>query len=210
MRRALSSVSASLATFALRSRSANQSHAGLIGGVFMFVALVIAALVFTALALPKSYIGAATAAVFTAFALFFAWARTPLLRSKSATQTGAPTIREHIKRTRAYFQRILVPAVVLWCVGLTFYKAGLTKLQQQGLAGAGGLVLLWIVWLFVRNRFRCPRCGTDFRQERIAKLGRWSTDPRGAEDLWDSCPHCGVSFTSHTTRSVNSESRRPL
>jgi rubredoxin len=48
--------------------------------------------------------------------------------------------------------------------------------------------------LFIRNRLCCPRCGTDFRQERFAKLGRWSMDPRGAEELWESCPQCGVSF----------------
>ena len=57
-----------------------------------------------------------------------------------------------------------------------------------------GLIVLEIVELFVKKRIRCPRCGTDFRKERLAKVGRWSLDLRMAADLWDACPHCGVSF----------------
>jgi ribosomal protein S27AE len=64
----------------------------------------------------------------------------------------------------------------------------------QALSIGGGVAVALIASLFIRNRLRCPRCGTDFREARLEKLGRWSFDSRGSAGLWDACPHCGVSF----------------
>jgi uncharacterized C2H2 Zn-finger protein len=81
-----------------------------------------------------------------------------------------------------------------WVAVVTLFVTDISKIEQQTLAVGGCLTLFLIAWLFVRNKLRCPRCGSDFRKERIAKLGRFSLDTRGAADLWDACPHCGVSF----------------
>jgi hypothetical protein len=128
-------------------------------------------------------------------ALFIAWGRTPLARLKSP-EAGIPalTIRQHLKRTNAYFQRIMVPVTAAWVAVVTLFVTDISKIEQQTLAVGGCLTLFLIAWLFVRNKLRCPRCGSDFRKERIAKLGRFSFDTRAAADLWDACPHCGVSF----------------
>jgi hypothetical protein len=121
--------------------------------------------------------------------------RSPLTRLKPGL-AGIPsvTIGEHLKRTSAYFQRIMAPLCAAWGAGVVLFVTGMSRIQQQALAIGGGVALFLIGSLFVRNQLRCPRCGTDFRKERIAKLGRWSGDNRGTSELWDACPRCGVSF----------------
>jgi uncharacterized C2H2 Zn-finger protein len=167
-------------------------HAKLLGGVFAFVAIVIVAIVTVVFALPRSYGNAATALVLLAFVAFFVWGYTPLLKPKAPGV--APTIREHMQRTRANFTRFVVITASAWCIALTFFKGSLTKSQAQWTGIVGGLAIFGLAALFIRNRLRCPRCGADFGRDRNAKVGRWSFDTRGAEELWDSCPHCGLSF----------------
>jgi hypothetical protein len=123
------------------------------------------------------------------------WLRSPMPRLKPGL-TGAPalTIGEHFNRTNAYFVRIMVPLGTAWVAGVVLFVTGIPKMQQNALAIGGGVALGLIGSLFIRNQLRCPRCGTDFRKERIAKLGRWSWDTRGTEELWNACPRCGVSF----------------
>jgi DNA-directed RNA polymerase subunit RPC12/RpoP len=127
--------------------------------------------------------------------MFVAWVRTPLTRPKP-TAGGVPlvTITERFKRTEAYFVRLVVPIVAGWVAVLTLVPLGIPKLQQQALAIGGGVLLLAISALLLRHQYRCPRCGTDFNKERIAKFGRRWMDARCPADLWETCPHCGVSF----------------
>jgi hypothetical protein len=166
-----------------------QRYARPIGVVFVLVGVTVAGLL-----LPFSYARAVLGLLVVAFAVFFVWVRTPLPRVSSATQAPRPTIREHLKRTRAYLQRITIPVAAAWCVGVAIYATGMSKPEQQALGVGGGAIVLLMGWLFVRNQLRCPRCGTDFVKERAAEVGRLTFDPRAPEDLWDSCPRCGVSF----------------
>ena len=135
------------------------------------------------------------AVVIMLMALIIAWARAPLPHPKTS-MGGIPalTIRDYLKRTNALFVRILVPLVVAWVVVVTLFVTDISKPRQQAWSVGGGIALSLIGSLFLRNRLRCPRCGTDFHKERIAKLGRWSFDTRTTEDLWDACPRCGVKF----------------
>jgi hypothetical protein len=172
-----------------------QRNAKPVGVAYIVVIAVITAVAGALLKLPNWYMGASVGFAVITFGVFFAWAQSPLSPvRRSSLGRPAPTIREHMKRTRAYFMRITVPIAIAWCVATTFYKGGLTPLQSQGVTIAGGLVIFGIAALFLRGRLNCPRCGSNFSKERIAKVGRWSFDTRGAEDLWDSCPHCGLSF----------------
>jgi ribosomal protein S27AE len=102
---------------------------------------------------------------------------------------AAATIGAHLRRTYAFFLRILIPLIVGWVAAVTLY----VQHQQAQLLGAG-VALYLIAVMIVKRRLRCPRCGTDFRQERAAELGPLSMDPRSPGELWDACPHCGVSF----------------
>jgi hypothetical protein len=124
---------------------------------------------------------------------FFAWVQTPFTPVKSAGGgISVLTIGERLKRTNAYFVRIFVAVVMVWIAAVTVFVTGL---PQQTAVAMGGSVPFLILWRrVVRRQLRCPRCSTDFRKERIAELGRWSTDPRGPAELWDACPRCGVSF----------------
>lgn len=167
-------------------------HAGVLGFVFFLLVMLIWAVVFVLLALPKSYGDAGIAVLMVAFVAFFIWGRTPLL--KRTTPGAVLTIREHLRRTNAYSQRIIVPVVAAWIAGVVFYKGGLTKLQEQALSIGGAVVAVLVFYWIVRRRLCCPRCGSDFSKERIAKVGRWSFDATRPEDLWDACPRCGVSF----------------
>jgi hypothetical protein len=162
-------------------------------GLIMLVTALTAALLFPNVG--KTVVRAAVAVSMVAFAGFYGWARFPTAPRKSSI-TGIPilTIGEQLKRTHALFQRIMLLVGVSWCVGVTFLGPNLTVSKRNGFAIVGGLVLVLVGWLLVRNRLRCPRCGTDFKKDRIAKLGRWSLDARGTTELWDACPHCGVSF----------------
>jgi ribosomal protein S27AE len=172
-------------------------HAELIGVAFMVLGGVVAAFV-AALVFPnvgKTAIAVGVAVSVLAFAAFFVWARFPVARIQSST-TGIPTltIGQQLRRTRALFQRIVTFVLIAWVVGVTLLAPNLTAAERNGLAMVGALVLSFVGWLLVRNRLRCPRCGTDFKKERITKLGRWSMDTRGTADLWDACPRCGANF----------------
>jgi ribosomal protein S27AE len=143
---------------------------------------------------PHSGRGTLTVTVLT-LALMVAWAQTPLPRPKSLTAGIPPlTIRDHLKRTNAVFVRIMVPLLCGWIVVVTLFLTDIPKPQRQAWAIGGGVVLAFIGSMFIRARLRCPRCGSDFRKERITQLGRWSFDTRTTTDLWDACPRCGVSF----------------
>lgn len=181
-------------------------HAEVLGFVIFIVAMLIWAVVFVLFKVPKSYGDIGSAVLIVAFVAFFIWGRTPLL--KRTTPGTVLTIREHLRRTNAYSQRIIIPVAAAWIAGVVFYKSGLTKLQEQALSIAGAVVLVLVLYWMVRRRLCCPRCGSDFSKERIAKVGRWSFDTTGTEDLWDACPHCGVSF-DEPYRAV-AEAQRPI
>jgi hypothetical protein len=173
-------------------------HEQLVGWAVFFPSMIFAVILVVFLVPPESRdfaVRAVMAVCLVSFAAFYAWVRSPLTRLKSAT-AGIPvlTIGDHFKRTSAYHVRIMTPVLAAWIAGVLLFGAGLPKRQQQALAIGGGLVLSIPGWMFIRNQLRCPRCGTDFKRERFAKLGRWSFDTRGAAELWDACPHCGVSF----------------
>jgi ribosomal protein S27AE len=172
-------------------------RAELIGVASMVVGSVVAALVATLLFpnVGKTVVSAGVAVSVLAFAVFYAWARFPMAPRESS-RTGIPTVTigGQLKRTQALFQRIMLPALVAWCVGVTLMSPNLTSAKRNGLAIVGSLVMFVAGWLLVRNHLRCPRCGTDFKKERFVKLGRWSMDTRGVTELWDACPRCGVSF----------------
>jgi hypothetical protein len=104
------------------------------------------------------------------------------------------TIRETFKRRRKYFNwiglAVVIAVVVVW--GQTHPTE--TRLHSHLHAMAFGLVFAVVLLPIAYWLFRCPRCGTTFSKYRREKLGRWSMDTRGADELWDSCPKCGVSF----------------
>jgi hypothetical protein len=127
--------------------------------------------------------------------VFITWVRFPLARLKlSAAGTPSISIRDRLRRTNALFQRVMVPVLIAWVVGVTLFATDIPKSQRQPLLYGGALLIALIGGLYIRGKLRCPQCGTDFRKERIAKLGRWSFDTRMTTDLWDACPRCGVSF----------------
>jgi len=104
------------------------------------------------------------------------------------------TIREALKHRRKVFQRVFVTTamVLLGAWVLTHPR----ETNGQFLIRSLPVVVVVIIALTpITNRlFSCPRCGSNFRKYRIQKLGRFSLDTTGAEDLWDACPQCGVSF----------------
>jgi hypothetical protein len=67
-------------------------------------------------------------------AVVVAWVRIPLTRLKSAPAAiPAMTIGERLKRTNAYYQRIMILVVVAWIVGVVLFPTGVPKMQQQAL-----------------------------------------------------------------------------
>jgi hypothetical protein len=111
------------------------------------------------------------------------------------------TIREHFKRV---FDRIKYGCVALAIVlvALTEWRyPHLTRLQNAGIGLLLGVPISAILVLVLRGRFLCPRCGTDLgklRNREVRKKrrvrGRFSADRRLLWDVWNACPHCGVSF----------------
>jgi len=174
-----------------------RNRAGLIGVALMVLWGVLAAVVATFLppTASRTIVKASAAVSVLGFAAFYAWAQFPMApRKQSTIGNSTPTIGEQLKRTTALFQRTVMLVAVAWCVGVTLLAPNLPAAKRNGFAIIGGMVLFLAGWLLVRSRLRCPRCGTDFKKERIAKLGRWSMDTRQSTELWDACPHCGVSF----------------
>jgi len=181
----------------LQARGWARSHALLVGAALLFLGGTATAVI-AALFFPHSgkvVINIGVAVLMLAFAAFYAWARFPISpRPLIAIGISTLSIGEQLSRTRALFQRIMVVSLVAWCLGVTLLGSHLTAAKRNGFVIAGAVLLSLAGGLLVRNRLRCPRCGTDFRKERIAKLGRWSMDTRRSTEIWDACPHCGVSF----------------
>jgi hypothetical protein len=160
----------------------------LIGGAVMALALApIAAF------LPQSLHHAAFGALIVLFGVYYAWAVTTVPK-RSTPPTAPLTIRDHFKRTRGLLIRVGVPLAIAWIVGVDLYPSTLTKNEREGWAMGGGAALIIAAVFLIKERFKCPRCRTNFKHERWAQLGRWSTDMRNPEDMWDACPSCGVSF----------------
>ena len=169
-------------------------HALAIGVGFMVVAEVLAGII-TVVFFPRSVhqaVAVSLMIVLVVFGTFLAWARTPAL---TRVQPDAPlTIREHFKRTNVLFQRIFTPIMMAWVAGFILFATGMSKVERNAWTYCGLVAMCVIAFPFLRSRLVCPRCGTNFKQERFAKLGRWSFDRRTAAEIWDCCPRCGVSF----------------
>lgn len=124
------------------------------------------------------------------------WARTPLKPLKSPPHES---IREHCLRVRAWWLRIVVPVLAAWMAAVDLYVTGLTGSDKQMLALGGvvaGAVIAWVV--FLKDRLRCPRCGTYLAQQRAARLRLLelfaSYTGLRREEGRDACPVCRVSF----------------
>jgi hypothetical protein len=169
-------------------------HALVIGLAFVVVAELLTIIV-AAVFFPHAGHLAVTISVMivlVVFGAFLAWARTPAL---TRAQTDAPlTIREHFKRTSVLFRRIFVPIVMAWLGGFTLFATGMSNIERYAWIYGGVVAMCVIAFPFLRSRLICPRCGTNFQQERLPKLGRWSFGHRTAGEIWDRCPRCGVSF----------------
>jgi len=103
------------------------------------------------------------------------------------------TIREHFELVyrRTKYTVLAVAAVPIVTAVMYLHVATVPLLAVVVITGLGiGFALRLITgWLF-----RCPRCCTDFEEERIKLLGRGSRDRRMYWVLWDACPRCGISF----------------
>jgi ribosomal protein S27AE len=150
--------------------------------------------VLSAAFLPHFLQNLALGALVVVFSVFFVVDRSPMPPLNPGENGRGVTIRQQFARTRTLFIRVTVPAVAAWCVFVTFYLTQLSRLEGYAAAAGGAIVLMVPAMLFIRKRFRCPRCGTNFKQARTAEVGRISFDTRGAEQMWDKCPNCGVSF----------------
>jgi hypothetical protein len=162
-------------------------HPKVAGG--MFVALIVSIVVLPRWAMPW-----VTGTYLVVFGSHYAWTITTLPKGTQTPLGKKFTIGDHLRRTRALYTRILLPIILAWIAVTTSYPPTLTKDQRMLLGVAGGTLIAILGFAFIKDKLKCPRCGSNFRKERIEVLGRFSTDARGAEDLWDACPSCGVSF----------------
>lgn len=156
------------------------------------MACLVAGAILAAILLPRHEQTFALVVLMVLFAAFYAWATTSMPRQTSAVSGLSETIGDHFKRTRTLHLRITVPICFAWIGIALFYPSPLTELERFALAVGGGWVFMFMVHRM--SRAHCPRCHTDLWKERVAKLGWWSKDQRGPEELWDACPHCGVRF----------------
>lgn len=104
------------------------------------------------------------------------------------------TIREHFQRIQKTFKialivvafAVLIPTFFLWPKAPAMYYM------------VGGLVFATVsmaVMVPIMSRiYRCPRCDSSYRKMRIDQRGRFNSDSRLYWDLWEACPHCGLSF----------------
>ena len=138
---------------------------------------------------------------YVVFGVIFVWGYTarPSVPNPEGLPAGQITIAEHLRRGTTRYTQILVPLIVAWIAGVVFYGGSLPKPYYYGLVCGGSVGISLLGALFMRKGLHCPRCGCNFRKERIAKLGRFNMDARGTADLWDRCPQCGVSFSDPYT-----------
>ena len=112
------------------------------------------------------------------------------------------SIREHMRRFHQRVTRITVIVGVVTVLLFTWRYPHASGTAHYELGAVMGVVI-GVVLLFVfRGRFVCPRCGADFLKLRRKERGRFNFDTRMFWQIWDKCPHCGVSFddpwASHT------------
>jgi asparagine N-glycosylation enzyme membrane subunit Stt3 len=153
--------------------------------------ILIVGVILAAVFVPRPYQRIGTDACIALFVAVYAWASTPLPKVGPGVR---PTIRQEFKRTRQLFIRFSVIAAVMLIICVEYFAEPLSGVERYVIDIGAFLLMLAVVWPFIRKRFHCPSCGTNFKQARLAKVGRWTMDTRGAEDLWDRCPSCGVSF----------------
>ncbi|MBS0378999.1 MAG: hypothetical protein JSS29_10980 [Proteobacteria bacterium] len=147
-----------------------------------------------AIAFPQRYMQYVAGVAVMAIGTFTLWAITA--KSKPSATQGVPTIRANMARSRLIYTRVVTFALLAWVAFVTLFWFEHDRSRGLLVSAGGGAVIAALGWLFFRSRFLCPQCGTNFRAERVEKLGKGSMDKRGAEVLWDSCPKCGVSFDS--------------
>lgn len=171
---------------------------GLLVALALLLPIVTAAAFLIVLLVPPAGRHFATQAFSAVFAVLlavvFVCFQNPLPQVSKTAGVPAPTIRERFGRTWAYHLRIIVPLMFIWATPIMVFLRGMPRMQQYALAIAGMFAIQVVGYLLVRKRLCCPRCGSDFRKERHAQLGRWSMDRRMPWVLWDACPNCGVSF----------------
>ena len=145
-------------------------HAEMVS-VALFVSVAVLAALVAALipGVTKQDVQVGSAVLFVAFAACFTWARTSLARVHPKGPVHVATIAEHFKRTRTLSVRVIVPVVALWVVAANCYPLHLSKGERNALAIGGGAVLGVIGALLMVKGLRCPRCGSNFKQERFAK-----------------------------------------
>src|SRR5690349_11460028 len=111
------------------------------------------------------------------------------------------TIEEHFQQVFRRIKYCAVAAGILVACLLTWRYPHLTRLQSAGVGLLLGIPFAIVLFLLLRKRFLCPRCGTDLgklrqqevRRERRAR-GWFNVETRQPWDVWQACPHCGVSF----------------
>jgi len=165
-------------------------HPVLVGMVFLILGSIL-----TYIFVPPRFQNATIAVILLALLLVLFWAKTSPLEIQRQSPGQPITIGNYLKKSRLLFIRVMGITCIVWCVAVTFDDQ-LSRNQQKIAAICGAGILTWMEWLLFRDRLRCPQCGTNFRKERSEKLGRWTMDQRGAEEIWDSCPTCHVSFDS--------------
>lgn len=113
------------------------------------------------------------------------------------------TVREHfqlvLKRLK-YF--ITAAAIGLVLLSIWLFPEQ-TRLHSVVATLLVAIILIPLILVAVRGRFRCPRCGTDLarlrRQELLvvrenALAAIFNVDLRVFSEAWDECPNCHVNF----------------
>lgn len=104
------------------------------------------------------------------------------------------TIREHFRRFQKRVNNARVAVGLVAAVIFLWREPRGSQLAPYAFGAGFALAWLAVFALFLRKRYVCPRCGADFIQLRREMLGRFNPDRRLYWDLWEKCPHCGVSF----------------
>ena len=61
-------------------------------------------------------------------------------------------------------------------------------------AAIAGVVFALIMIPVFNTVYRCPRSGANFLKLRKQQFGWFSGETRMFWQVWDTCPHCGISF----------------